>query len=141
MNRKSIITAVALSVATTAALAQSGPDFSPMKPGGLEEQRAQSPAAPYAARGDVVVSPEPPVTTQNPMLDAYEQSATPAPSRPNATAYERPATVYEPPVTVYEAPATVYESRPRARVQSQPPRQSTIGNGLFDRRGPNDFGS
>lgn len=124
MNCKPIITAIALSLATTAALAQSGPDFSPMKPGGLEQQNAQ-----------------PPVTTQNRMLESYEASAPPPAVESSATTvYEQPVTVYEAPPAVYPAPGAIHES-PRARVESQPPRQSTIGNGLFDRRGPNDFGA
>ncbi len=132
MNRKPIvtITAIALSLTAGAALAQSGPDFSPMKPPSFD----QPPGAPSAATSDTVVAPEPPVTTQNRMLDAYEQSSPPAGEASTTTVYERPA-------TAHEAPAVAYESPPRARLQPQPPRQSTIGNGLFDRRGPNDFGS
>lgn len=132
MNRKPIVTltAIALSLTAGAALAQSGPDFSPMRPPSFD----QPPVVPSAAASDTVVAPEPPVTTQNRMLDAYEQSS----ALPGEA---RTTTVYERPATMDEARSAVYESPPRARLQAQPPRQSTIGNGLFDRRGPNDFGS
>jgi hypothetical protein len=50
-------------------------------------------------------------------------------------AYESPAV---PADTIVAAP---YERSSPSRARVAPPRQSTIGNGLFDRRGPNDFGS
>ena len=109
-HRKPIIAAFAITLASTAALAQSGPDFGPpLRPGDLEEQRAQPQPTPYERRA----------TTENRMLEAYEASA-PQPDEPY--------------------PPQAYET-PRERVSTQPPPQSTIGDGLFERRGPNDFGS
>ena len=115
--------AVTLALGMGAAFAQDtkGPDFSPMKPGSYDELRMQSAPspepAPLAPSYDTSIPATPP---QNRMLDAYESSAMP------------------PADTIVSAP---YESRPHARVAVAPPRQSTIGNGLFERRGPNDFGA
>jgi hypothetical protein len=115
-----VTAAITVALATSAAFAQDrdGPDFSPMKPGGYDELRSQpSPEpAPFTPSHDTYSPATPP---QNSMLDAYEASALP------------PA----------GAAAVPYESRSRPRVAVAPPRQSTIGNGLFERRGPNDFGA
>jgi len=115
-----VATAFTLTLATSAAFAQAGPDFSPMKPGSYEELRSQSVPTPEAA--PAAPAYEAPATPpQNRMLEVYESSAVPAD-------------------TVIAAPYEQH-SHARARVDVVPPRQSTIGNGLFDRRGPNDFGS
>jgi hypothetical protein len=123
MKRKhiaSIATAFAVSLATGAAFAQvaNGPDFSPMKPGNYEELPTQSaPAEPGYAPPAYEAPANPP---QNRMLEAYESSAAPIDTTGTASTYQQPA---------------------RPGVAVVPARQATIGNGLFDRRGPNDFGS
>jgi len=114
------VIATAFTLAASAAFAQAGPDFSPMKPGGYDELRSQWSPSPEPA----LVAPTyeaPAAPPPNRMLDAYESSAVPA-----DTAIAAP---YEP------------RSQPRTRPGVVPPRQATIGNGLFDRRGPNDFGA
>jgi hypothetical protein len=118
MNRKPIVFAIAATTLTSAAaLAQYGPDFSPMRPDNLAPPQPQ-------AQVDA------PVTTDNRMLDAYAASAAPLPgeSGDSTSAYSQPAYASQPGDTPHRAP------------RIEPPRQSTIGNGLFDRRGPNDFG-
>jgi hypothetical protein len=125
MNRKPIVfAAIATAVIASAALAQEGPDFSPSQPRGVDPLGTQSaPDAPYAA--PVSPAPDlaaPPVTTRNPQLEAYEQSAPPLPA--DAVPVE-PRTQ-----TVIVTPAPIIA-----------PGQSTIGGGLFNRRGPNDFGA
>lgn len=114
--------AVALAVTSTAAFTQDGPDFSPMKPRDFDQtqssERAEAPLATTPA--------------DNRMLEGYESS--------NAL----PGDPASPPVadeaaSLHAEPAM---SPPRrGRVEQPTPRQSTIGNGLFDRRGPNDFGA
>ena len=124
MTRNKTLAAIgiALTVASTAALARDDtPDFSPMKP---DTYTTDVPPAQTAA----------PPRTENRMLDAYESS--------NALRNEPAA----PPVATetFSDTYVVEDARaPRHRVTiAEPtPRQSTIGNGLFDRRGPNDFGA
>lgn len=123
MTRNKTFAAIgtALAIASTAALAQrAGPDFSPMMPD-TEQRDAQPPQTDPAARPD------------NRMLDAYESSN---------TLRDEPAA---PPVAVQPFNDTYVDDAhaPRNGIAiTQPtPRQSTIGNGLFDRRGPNDFGA
>ena len=134
MERKHIIAAAAaFALTTTAALAQdrAGPDFSPMKPRNLDDTQSQSQAQPsYDAQyerapGTADLAPGAP--TSNRMLEAYEQSGT-------SSAPDAPLASGEPATRDYAPPR-------RATVTPPTPRQSTIGNGLFDRRGPNDFGA
>jgi hypothetical protein len=113
-----VATSITLALAAGAAFAQAGPDFSPMKPDNFDELRSQSTPSPEPAQ----------------LAPGYEAPATPPPNR-MLDAYESSAV---PPDTVAAAP---YEPSSRPRIAVVPPRQSTIGNGLFDRRGPNDFGS
>jgi hypothetical protein len=124
-NMKSrTIAAAVFAVASTAALAQSGPDFSPMKPDNFDETQAQSrslssqPDTAYSTPGD------------NRMLDAYESSTLQPPAESNDS-------------SIYAAPYSTYREPPREGVVilEGTPRQDTIGNGLFNRRGPNDFGA
>ena len=117
-----IIALAVFAVASTAALAQSGPDFSPMKPRGFDEARTES----LSPQPDTRYS-QPATPGENRMLDAYESSALQVPAETN-----------EP--SVYASP---YEEIPRDGVVilEGAPRQDTIGNGLFNRRGPNDFGA
>lgn len=129
MTRNKTLAAIgtALAIASTAALAQNaGPDFSPMKPDTYTTE-APPPQA------------DAPVRTDNRMLDAYETSNA-LPNEPAA-----PPVAAEPPIATQAYTETYVTSTPapRHRVEIEPPtpRQSTIGNGLFDRRGPNDFGA
>lgn len=113
-----IATTLTLAFATGTALAQANaPDFSPMRPGNNDELQSQSSSSTqprYASPGYDTPLSQP----DNRMLDAYESSA--APIQDTATA--------------------PYEERSRPRLRVSPPRQSTIGNGLFNRQGPDDFG-
>jgi hypothetical protein len=129
MKRKHIAALGTLfAIASTAALAHSapGPDFSPMKPRNFEEAQSQGYDTPSeratSAPGTAPVAPLP---EDNRMLRAYEDSASPAPdTQPAPSPYADDAA-----------------RRPRATVTQPTPRESTIGDGLFNRRGPNDFGA
>lgn len=122
-NKTLIAFGTALAITSTAALAQTarpGPDFSPLPPDNL---RTEAPVA----QTDTTV------TTHNPMLDAY-QSSNPLPNEPAA-----------PPVATETYSQTYVETAPapghRFAIAQPAPRESTIGDGLFNRRGPNDFGA
>ena len=124
MTRNKMLAAIgtALTLASTAALAQpAGPDFSPMMP---DTARTEAPP----------LQTNPAARADNRMLDAYESS--------NALRDEPAA----PPVATetFSDTYVVEDARaPRhgAAIAEPTPRQSLIGNGLFDRRGPNDFGA
>ena len=119
MTRTKTLAAIgtALAIASTAALAQpAGPDFSPMMPD-TDQRDAQPSQTDPANRAD------------NRMLDAYQSSN---------TLRDEPAA---PPVEVQPFNDTYVDEAHAPRITQPTPRQSTIGNGLFDRRGPNDFGA
>lgn len=124
MTRTKILTAIgtALAIASTAALAQTtpGPDFSPMRPDNLGPEFSP-------------MQPDTPVRTDNRALDAYQSSST-LPDEPAA-----PPVATETYSETYVEPASA--PRHRMAIVQPAPRESTIGNGLFDRRGPNDFGA
>lgn len=120
-NKTLAVFGTALAIASTAALARSAaPDFSPLPPDTLSTD-----AAPLQS--------DTPLRTDNRMLEAYESS--------NTLANEPAA----PPVAVETYRDTYVDTAPAPRhgvaVLQPTPRQSLIGNGLFDRRGPNDFGA
>lgn len=122
-NKTFAALATAFAIASTAALAQTagpGPDFSPLPPDNLRTETAPAPAVT-------------PVQTDNRMLDAYQSSS----ALPNEPAAPPVATETYTETYVEPAPAP----RHRMAFHEPTPRQSTIGNGLFDRRGPNDFGA
>lgn len=116
------IAAAVFAIASATALAQSGPDFSPMKPDNFEPSRTES----LSSQPDTTSS-QPATQGENRMLDAYESSTLQTPAETRDT-------------TIYAAP---YAEVPREGVVilEGTPRQETIGNGLFNRRGPNDFGA
>ena len=129
MNRKTIIAfASSVAIATTAALAQDtrAPDFSPMQP----RLGAQSSTL-GTYDGMSSASDASPITTQrdNRMLQGYQSSDL----LPGERAAAPVADEYTPDAVVV-APRT-------ATVRPAAPSQSFIGNGLFNRRGPNDFGA
>lgn len=131
MKRKTIALASTLVVAATAAVAQVGPapDFSPMQP------RLADPNATSTYELNTSTSSLP-VQTDNRMLQGYESSnLLPGEPAPPPVAIE--SSVAEP-VYVTPGPAA---TGPRVAIVPLAPSQSTIGNGLFNRRGPNDFGA
>ena len=112
MKRQHVITAVAITLTlSTAALAQNR-NGPDFSP--MKPDTYDEPRSQSSAPQEIA----PP---QNRMLDAYEASAVPQTDSASSS---------EP-----------YEPRVHPRLYVAPPRQSTIGNGLFDRRGPDDFGS
>ena len=119
MNRKTIALAVTATLTATASLAQSGPDFSPLPPRNTDPSIAQPSDAPYIAPDTASDIAAPPVTTTNPQLQGYESSA-PVLAEPDAVVVESRDTVVAVPAATPSA---------------------TIGAGLFNRRGPNDFGA
>ncbi|HET9653285.1 MAG TPA: hypothetical protein VFP36_13880 [Usitatibacter sp.] len=125
MDRRNIaIFGIAVGVASFAALGEP-PDFSPMRPDSLEGSQA------------VVESSG---TEQDAQLVRREPAVV-APGVSTYAATPEPAPVYAPPTDTY----VVREpSRAPARTASPPPptaAYATIDHGLFNSRGPNDFGA
>lgn len=141
MNRKTIAFASTLAFAATAALAQSAssPDFSPLQPRILDQQSSSS-SYDSAATTDRAVAPP-----DNTMLQGYESSNL-RPGEPAAAPLAQET--YAPQSTRESAPQPSGQYAPGStirertvRVAPAAPYESTIGNGLFNRRGPNDFGA
>lgn len=126
MDRRNRIApfAIAIAAASSAALAEP-PDFSPMNPPALE-------------------SPQAAIERSGTEEDAQLLRREPAPAVPGASTYGAPAQ----PDTLRPAPAGTYVAPPPARTRERtaaPPPPTTahamIEQGLFNRRGPNDFGA